>query len=534
MSASTDRTPATLTEQLNLSQSQSTAWWARARWTALWLALGLGLTACQSVRLPAAPLPMDTGLGARLDQCVRVMASPRSSARLRTEAETDYRGLLVSNLPRLVQETARPPRALTDRLRPPAGVPPGVSKGVPKGVLEPGGFAELVPARRPPAGVPGLHRDGLGLPLVGRIYPGGDQAPLAGFHVPLTLLVLPRDSGSGCCEAALVDPRRIDAVTTREGVLPVAMDLESPIDTTRATGPRFRDGLANLLRPDRLGGDARLGFLEPYDPDKTPVVLVHGLLSTPRMWAPVIKGLLADPRIRDHYQFWFFYYPTSKPIPVSARRLREALDAVAQRYPDRRPMILVGHSMGGILARAQVSRFSPEMAAEISPEIAALPESNPVRRSLVFEPRSDVLRVLFLFTPHRGSRLAVNTIGAWGMRLARLPQWLITEMAAYAHLFPDAVDGRLPTSIHGLSPHSQFLALLDRTRPTVPAHSIIGVRRGPAETGSDGVVAYRSAHLDSAESELVVRAGHSGVGHPDTIAELRRILISNLYGRRHT
>ncbi len=491
--------------------------WAGKRWTALWLALSLGATACQSVRPPTASLSLDPALGTRLEQGVGIMASPRSSARQRAEAETEYRGLLAGNLPRLVQEAAGPPQALTDRLSPPAGLP--------KGVLEPGGFAELVPARRAPAGVPGLHRDGLGLPLVGRIYPGGDQAPLAGFHVPLTLLVLPRESGPGCCEAALVDPRRIDAVTTRAGVLPVAMDLESPVDATRATGPRFRDGLANLLRPDRLGGDSRFGFLEPYDPDKTPVVLVHGLMSTPRMWAPVIKGLLADPRVRDRYQFWFFYYPTSKPIPISALRLREALDTVARQHPDHRPMVLVGHSMGGILARAQVSRFSPEMAAEISPEIAALPKSNPVRRSLVFEPRSDVERVLFLFTPHRGSRLAANTIGTWGMRLARLPQWLVAEMAAYAHLFPDAVDGRLPTSIHGLSPHSQFLALLDRTRPTVPAHSIIGVRRGPAATGSDGVVAYRSAHLDSAESELVVRAGHSGVGHPDTIAELRRILI---------
>jgi len=47
-------------------------------------------------------------------------------------------------------------------------------------------------------------------------------------------------------------------------------------------------------------------------------------------------------------------------------------------------------------------------------------------------------------------------------------------------------------------------------------------------TGNDGVVEYRSAHLDQVESELVVRSGHSCQGHPATIEEVRRIMIEHV------
>jgi triacylglycerol esterase/lipase EstA (alpha/beta hydrolase family) len=75
-------------------------------------------------------------------------------------------------------------------------------------------------------------------------------------------------------------------------------------------------------------------------------------------------------------------------------------------------MILIGHSMGGILSRAQVSRMSPEGAEAILPGVSKLSDYNRVRRALIFEPRTDVSRVVFLFVPHRGSRLASNSLGA--------------------------------------------------------------------------------------------------------------------------
>ncbi len=73
-----------------------------------------------------------------------------------------------------------------------------------------------------------------------------------------------------------------------------------------------------MLRSNRFELPSQLTFFQPFDPAKTPVVLVHGLMSTRRMWVPVLKGLLADRDIRESYQFWFFSYPTGQPIPFTA------------------------------------------------------------------------------------------------------------------------------------------------------------------------------------------------------------------------
>jgi hypothetical protein len=101
----------------------------------------------------------------------------------------------------------------------------------------------------------------------------------------------------------------------------------------------------------------------------------------------------------------------------------------------------------------------------------------------------------------------------------------LTELGVVAEELSGLGGSRLPTSIHGLSPHSRFLRALDRTQPTVPTHSIIGDRgRGDGLAGSDGVVPYTSSHLASVESELVVPTGHGGFAHPQSVAELKRII----------
>jgi hypothetical protein len=65
--------------------------------------------------------------------------------------------------------------------------------------------------------------------------------------------------------------------------------------------------------------------------------------------------------------------------------------------------------------------------------------------------------------------------------------------------------------------------------PGITGHSIIAVLPGQdIKTGNDGVVEYTSAHLEGVESEKVVRSGHSAQGHPETIEEVRRILLRHL------
>jgi pimeloyl-ACP methyl ester carboxylesterase len=343
----------------------------------------------------------------------------------------------------------------------------------------------------------------------------------------LTLLALPESDASGKrFRVSFVDPLQLDSVEVGDRVVPLAMDLDAPLDATRAMGPGFLDGFRFLVRADRFDGESRITFLQPFDPEKQPLVLVHGLMTTPRMWDTLVRELLADPVLRARYQIWLFFYPTAQPVPLSALELRNGLDEAVGRYDVRKPMVLVGYSMGGVLARAQVSALSLEGAERIAPNVRMLPPDNPVRRALVFEPRRDVGRVVFMFTPHRGSRLATLNLSAWGTRLIRLPDWVRNELADAVELAMGRSDGGFPTSIHGLSPHSGFLRELDRVAPGVPTHSIIGNRgrRGDLPSSSDGVVPFSSAHLPSADSGVIVPTGHGGFDHPLSILEPRRIL----------
>jgi hypothetical protein len=47
----------------------------------------------------------------------------------------------------------------------------------------------------------------------------------------------------------------------------------------------------------------------------------------------------------------------------------------------------------------------------------------------------------------------------------------------------------------------------------------------PYEDGNDGVVEYKSAHVEGVESEKIVRTFHSSQAFPETIEEVRRILL---------
>jgi hypothetical protein len=69
------------------------------------------------------------------------------------------------------------------------------------------------------------------------------------------------------------------------------------------------------------------------------------------MWVPTISAIESDPEIRGRYQFWVFAYPTGDPIALSALKLRESLARVYQLYPKTKDLVLISHSMGGLLSQ---------------------------------------------------------------------------------------------------------------------------------------------------------------------------------------
>jgi pimeloyl-ACP methyl ester carboxylesterase len=281
-----------------------------------------------------------------------------------------------------------------------------------------------------------------------------------------------------------------------------------------------------------------LYFLQPYDPDRIPLVFVHGLFSTPWSWAQTINGLQADPEIRKHYQFWIFAYPTGLPILYSALRLREELAKADQLYPNHKPYVVVGHSMGGMLTHDQIITVTPQMwekaLGENARNVFRENSSNSlIVRAITFRANPRIKRVVFICTPHRGSDMASSGIGKLGISLITLPTRVATVMldsltsADLAKI--TGSSKRLPNSVTGLKPSNPALPVVNSVPISVPYHSIIGDRgRGDTPNSSDGVVAYWSSHLDGAKSELIVPGPHGSCELPQTIAELDRILRLHL------
>jgi hypothetical protein len=200
-------------------------------------------------------------------------------------------------------------------------------------------------------------------------------------------------------------------------------------------------------------------------------------------------------------------------------------------------MVLIGHSQGGLLAKMTAidtgSRLWDQLSTKPLDELRLQPETRELlRQSLFLEPEPFVGRVIFIATPQRGSYLAEYSLGRFVAGLVRLPFNLLRASGDIVTNNPDAFRFD-PTrtrfgSVYGMTPGSPLITGLAEVpvAPGIPAHSIIAVRGdGPVEDGSDGVVRYQSAHIDGVESELVVRSGHSVQANPQTVLEVRRILL---------
>ena len=316
----------------------------------------------------------------------------------------------------------------------------------------------------------------------------------------------------------------------------LAADFTAPLALGLTIERPDKLGLARFLHPGKYAETARLSRLQAYDPNRIPVIFVHGLQDTPASWAPMINTLREDPEIRRRYQFWVYSYPSGYPYPYSAALFREELDAIARAFPNRQRIILIGHSMGGMISRLMVTDVGDKLWRERfgkSPAQTTLPAEPKklLEESLVFNHRPEVRRVIFISAPHRGSVLASNWIGQIARKLVKTPIFFATlpiHAIAQASTDPELVKfDRVPNSIDTLSPNNPFVKAIDKfpITPGIPFHTIAGDRgRGDAPNSSDGVVPYWSSHLNGAQSELVVPSNHSAHQNPQGIAEVRRIL----------
>jgi pimeloyl-ACP methyl ester carboxylesterase len=384
-------------------------------------------------------------------------------------------------------------------------------------------------------------RGGVGLPVVAAQPDLPEETRRRGhlpdvglFYGPTALVRFEGETAS----LELVDPAVRERVRWHGREEPLAADFSAPLARLLDRHNPIVEGLIRMLRSDSYADQISLRTLRRPDSKKTPVVFVHGLLSVPLGWAQMINDLTSDPEIAKNYEFWVFGYPSGLPISMSADALRQHLDEVfAPAGAASRDIVLVGHSMGGILSRLVVTDSGDRLGrAVFGRPISKLPLSPKervfVERLLVFQSRDYVGRAVFICTPHRGAEMATSPIGRFARSIIRLPGDFISlgqnlVRVVVLTLPGDAPVSRIPTGIDSLSPENPVLIALDKLpiRSRVPYHSIIGDRgRKDTPNSSDGVVPYSSAHLEGAESEKIIPSAHGGLDHPQGIAEVRRIL----------
>ncbi len=417
-------------------------------------------------------------------------------------------------------------------------------------------------------GLPASGRTyGLGVPLVA-VRRKGDPNDVResyypdGLSFPVTALlrVVRPDKGQGRtanhrhqCVLEFHDPLVASDLQLAGRLVPLQTDLSTSL-AFFLDSPQFREtdqATMGFINPNKSQKHRGLFMLEPFDPQRIPVVMVHGLWSSPVTWMPMFNDLRSFQELRKNYQFWFYQYPSGQPFWMSATQMREDLNALRDRLDPERQFValnqtvLVGHSMGGLVSRMQTIDSQDEFWKLLSDEPFDKVQGEPgdlvkLRQAAFFEPNRDIRRVITIGTPHRGSDYANDTTRWLGRQFIKLPTMMVATgqklMMQNPGVFQNAELLTTGTSIDSLSPTSElFPAMLRAPRaPWTVYHNIVGVT--PTKTWfsktkltGDGIVEYESAHMDDVVSEIIVDAEHQVIHrHPKTILEVRRVLLEHL------
>ncbi|MBP3558963.1 MAG: hypothetical protein J6K20_14865, partial [Thermoguttaceae bacterium] len=366
----------------------------------------------------------------------------------------------------------------------------------------------------------------------------------------------------------IYDPLVSSFATVGDRAVPLECDLTTPLASYLASPKQlaFSKGQKGLLDPEKLletiptHSPTRertlqgLYMLQPYDPAKIPVVMTHGLGSSPITWLEMYNSLRNVPEICDNYQFWFYFYPTGQPFWISAaqlrsdlRDLRETLDPEGDA-PALDQTVLVGHSMGGLISRMQVAESGDRIWRRVSSvplddlDFDAETKAN-FRAWFFFEPNPSVRRVITIATPFRGSDYA-NGFTQWlADRAISIPKTVASAAGSLAALLEtdasqidDPTLLETATSVDSLSPKSPIFAALDECPipETVALNNVVGVlpsleKRWFAPKKSDGVVEFWSSNRDDVESQREIPAAHTTAhAHPAAIWETKEILLRHL------
>ncbi|MBA2117190.1 esterase/lipase family protein [Bremerella alba] len=339
----------------------------------------------------------------------------------------------------------------------------------------------------------------------------------------------------------LYDPRTSGDVELNCRQVPLAKDTTAPyaylLSQTRGESD------IEALYPYKDTENDGLFILEPHRKGKIPVIFVHGLFSAPYTWAGIANEIDSNPDLASRYEIWAFHYPTAAPFLESADILRKQLaQIITEMDPsgfdrDLRNAVMVGHSMGGLIAKLQVTdsgntlwehaAFQPLNTLDAPPKM-----QHYLRGQFYFTHSPNVGRIVFIGTPHQGTThltiKASHVSGALvhgGPCLIDAHKKLVEDNPA---AFRKEFRKRVPISLDLTSPESMLLNGIYRLpiQPDIPRHTILGNGWWSIHDGqSDSVVPITSARLPAVNSEIMVSSMHTNLNrNPGTVCEVLRIL----------
>lgn len=424
--------------------------------------------------------------------------------------------------------------------------------------VDPGRFAEIVVADD--LRVTGLRHhfrtSGLGVPVVGtrcvdRGHPTDRDEVFypPKLRIPATALAAPCGGIAGaayrCAPLRLVfhDAFSIASLRLGAGETPLATDRSTHLamlaSQERFSAQAIQGVLAGEFTPEVEPG---LFMFRPYAPGKIPVVFVHGLAATPLGFLQALNDFQNDPALSARYQFCVFLYPTGRPIVRSALWLRQELERARTVYgndPAFHRMVLVGHSLGGVLTHMAASESGRDVwdgTLNLPPEALRVAPGTRAKidELLFFHPLPYVRRLVFIATPHRGSPLARSLVGRYFTgRIRESPEQaaLVAEIKAWngpAVIRDEAFGSASINAISNLRIDSPLLQAVGRlpVAPGIQYHTI--AFRFAGHASHDLVVPLWSAHLDGARSESILAGRHGSEQSPGALAEVRRILLEHM------
>lgn len=379
--------------------------------------------------------------------------------------------------------------------------------------------------------------------------------------LPTTLVIEPKNTknideilNSRELIVRVIDPNTYKEAKIAQQNYPVAANFSAPYGLWLANNNLGSSAYWTLIDRDESLIMPHLFMLEPYNPKKKVIIMIHGLASSPEAWIAMTNDIMGDALLREHFQVWQVFYSTNMPILESRYQiyalLKQAFTNLEKEYPAQPPKnaVLLGHSMGGVISRLLISNedFSDDILQELKSkyfnkyrDVQNLEPAQQRFKMQALTPKID--RAIFISAPLQGTDFADRWFTLLARKIIKLPAGFLQatgnvlrgDIGDAAEILKSISKDFLQNGPSDLSQKSAFMKITKNATivPSVKYHVIIGNNTKFTDTKliTDGIVPYQSAHLANAESEKIITGGHSIQYSPEAVIELRRILREHLH-----